>query len=120
MVSDKKGICEEGMVNEKIVCIIPSNKMYMEQNEAVMCFVMVQHAMHRQYQLHSKLKQFGKRGEDAIQKGLNQLHILNTFYPVDEKKLSDKEKSIVLNSFMFLTKKRDSTIRACAYADGRK
>ena len=37
-------------------------------------------SLHRQYPLHSELKQCGKRGEDAIQKELNQQHMFNTFY----------------------------------------
>ena len=46
--------------------------------------------------------------------------MFNTFYLVDEKDLSDEEKNKALNLLMFLTEKRDSTMKACACADGRK
>ena len=43
--------------------------------------------------------------------------MLDTFYPVDEKDLSDEEKKKVLTSLMILAEERDSTIKACACTD---
>ena len=48
------------------------------------------------------------------------LHMLNTFYPMDKDDPSDEEKKKALNSLMFLTEKKDSTIKACACSDGQK
>ena len=43
--------------------------------------------------------------------------MLNMLYPVDEKDLSDEEKNKAMSSLMFLTEKRDGTIKLMNWID---
>ena len=51
---------------------------------------------------------------------LSYLHLLKVFYPVDNDKLTEEYKQRATASLMFLAEKRDETIKARAFADGRK
>ena len=116
---DEKGTYNKATINEEL-CLFSRNKeMSTEHTEVVMNFLMVQNALQRQDQLCSGLKQFGRRGEHAVKKELNQLQMLDTFYPVYEKDLSHEEKK-TLTLLIFLTEKKDSTIKALACTDGQK
>jgi hypothetical protein len=58
-----------------------------------------------QLSMKAGLKQFGKHGEDAVSKELNQLHLRDTFQPIDPKKLSAEERKTSWNPICFLKKK---------------
>ena len=62
------------------------------------------------------MKLFGKQGEDAITKELKQLNYMHTFEPIDANSLAADEKEGIA-SLMFLTEKRDGTIKAWSCAD---
>ena len=48
------------------------------------------------------------------------MHLLQAFSPLDATKLSGEEKSKAISSLMFITEKRDGTIKARACAVGQK
>ena len=73
-----------------------------------------------QHNLNKGLKLYGKEGEEATQKESQQLHDMETFEPVDPKILTYEEKRKAIASLMFLTEKRDGSIKAWACADGQK
>jgi hypothetical protein len=51
-----------------------------------------------QLSMKAGLKRFSKKGEAALSKKLNQLHLLETFEPVDSMQLSSKERKKVMES----------------------
>ncbi|MGC9294940.1 MAG: hypothetical protein ACP5E8_06680, partial [Thermoplasmata archaeon] len=65
----------------------------------------------QQYILQKGLKKFKKAGEDAASKELEQLHKRNCFTPMDVTKLSPEEKRKTMEALMFLTEKRDKSIK---------
>jgi hypothetical protein len=79
----------------------------------------VHHAM-TQHSLNKGLRNFQKEGENAVEKELEQLHMKETFAPVNEGDLTAKQKKSALESLMFLKEKRDGSIKGRACADGRK
>ena len=68
----------------------------------------------------ANLKKFGKPGDKAILKDLNQLHDMKTFIPLDPKKLTIEDILKALSSLMFLVEKLDGAIKAITCADGIK
>jgi hypothetical protein len=66
------------------------------------------------------LKQLGKKGEDAVSKELNQLHLQEIFEPVDSMQLSSKERKKVMESHLFLKHKRDDSIKGRMVVGGNK
>jgi hypothetical protein len=79
----------------------------------------VHHAMTK-YSLNKGLRKFQKEGEKAVEKELEQLHMKETFAPVNEGDLTEKQKKSDLESLMFLKEKRDGSIKGRSCADGRK
>jgi hypothetical protein len=73
-----------------------------------------------QLSMKAGLKQFGKHGEDGVSKELNQLHLRDTFEPIDPKKLTADERKNVMESHLFLKEKRDGTIKGRMVAGGNK
>jgi hypothetical protein len=73
-----------------------------------------------QVSLKSKLKLCGEDSRSAAEAGVKQLHWRNSFQPVHWKYLSEKEKTMVLESHMFITKKRDGNLKARKVAGGNK
>lgn len=71
------------------------------------------------FSLRAGLRKFGQLGEAAVSKELNQFNVLQTFTPLDATKLSPDQRKSALASLMFLTEKRNGTIKARACADGR-
>jgi hypothetical protein len=65
----------------------------------------VHHAMN-QYSLNRGLRKFREKGEKAVEKELGQLHMKETFSPVQVKYLSPVQKKGALESLMFLKEKR--------------
>ena len=59
---------------------------------------------------------FGEKGKKATTKELDQLHQRNCFMPIDVSKLTASEKKKAQEALMFLTEKRDGTIKGrCVY-----
>jgi hypothetical protein len=79
----------------------------------------VHHAM-TQYSLNKGLRKFREKGEKTVEKELGQLHMKETFSPVQVKDLSPVQKKGALESLVFLKEKRDGSIKGRACADGRK
>jgi hypothetical protein len=73
-----------------------------------------------QYSLNRGLRKFKVKGEQAVEKELEQLHLKETFAPVEVKDLTPTQKKAALESLMFLKEKRDGSIKGRACADGRK
>jgi hypothetical protein len=71
-------------------------------------------------ELNKGEKVFGKRASDGAMKEMEQLHMRNTFLPMDASKLNYQEKNKALESLIFLKEKKDGTIKGRACADGRK
>ena len=60
-----------------------------------------------QLSMKAGLKRWGNKGKQAVSKELLQLHMRDTFRPIDPKTLSKNEYDKVLESHMFLKQKRD-------------
>ena len=73
-----------------------------------------------QYNLHQGLKIFGKKEEAATSKELKQIHEMNALIPLNAEDLSEEVKKKAMASLIFLTEKRDGSIKARQCADGRK
>ena len=81
------------------------------------------HVMHYTMKhLYMKLgiKRFGTRGVDSVSKELKQMHLCNTFKPLDPHTLSKEEYYEVLESDLFLKENRDKPIKLSMVADGSK
>ena len=70
------------------------------------------------FSLASGLKKFGDRGEAAVTKELSQFNVLNAFVPLDATTLTYEQRKNALASLIFLTEKRDGTVKARACANG--
>lgn len=70
------------------------------------------------FSLNSGLKKFGERGEEAVTKELSQFNVLNAFVPLDASTLTYDQRKHALASLIFLTEKRDGTVKARACANG--
>ena len=66
------------------------------------------------------LKVFGEKGEDAIQKELQQIHDMEGFQPKHWYELTKEERADALKYLMYLKEKRDGRIKGRGCADGRK
>ena len=60
------------------------------------------------------------RGEEAIKKELEQLHILKAFMSINGPTLTETEKLRAISSLMFLTETWNGTIKVRACVGGRK
>ncbi|MGL4349163.1 MAG: reverse transcriptase domain-containing protein, partial [Plesiomonas shigelloides] len=65
------------------------------------------------------LKLYGARGTDAAGKELDQLHSRCCFTPRDVSTMTAEEKAKALEALMFLTEKRDKSIKARMVANGK-
>jgi hypothetical protein len=84
------------------------------QEEALLGFVFTQVSMKR------GLRMFGRRGEEAVEAELQQLHDRRVIEPVKAESLSQEEKHKALGYLMFLKEKRTGKIKGRGCADGRK
>jgi Reverse transcriptase (RNA-dependent DNA polymerase) len=66
------------------------------------------------------IKEFGDAGIDAVLQEMKQLHDRKVIAPKHEKELSPEEKRAALQYLMFLSEKRNGTIKGRGCADGRK
>jgi len=80
-----------------------------EEELGVMAYILMQ------YNLKLGLRKFGTRGEKAALKEMTQLHIIDTWTPMDAGKLSREQRMRALSSLLFLKEKRTEDIkgRAC-------
>ena len=81
--------------------------------EHVLGVVMVQ-----QFSLKAGMAKFGDCTKTAVTKELTQLHDMETYVPMDPKKMTRQQKVEALNSFMLLVEKWDGHIKSRACADG--
>lgn len=82
--------------------------------EPLLATVLTQHGV------NSGLKLFGKTGESAVRKELQQLHDRGVISPRSGLSLTPSERYGALKYLMFLKEKRDGTIKGRGCADGRK
>jgi hypothetical protein len=73
-----------------------------------------------QYGLKAGLKVFGKDGEAATEKEMKQMLSREVFEEIEYDSLSNEDKRYALPILLFLTRKRDGTVKGRACADGRK
>ena len=64
-----------------------------------------------QLSLKAGLKKWKECGETAVSKEVEQLHNRESFNPVHMKDLTPEQRKQVLESHLFLTEKRDKTIK---------
>ena len=74
----------------------------------------------QQYLLKQGLQRFGEKGQEAARKELDQLCKRNCFVPVGVKELTPSERKKAQSSLMFLSEKRDGTVKGRMVYDGRK
>ena len=65
----------------------------------------------QQLSLNKGLKKFGNKGRDAAYKELHQTHNRIVFKPVDVNSLTPEERKKAMESLMFLTKKRNESMK---------
>ena len=75
--------------------------------------------MMTQLNVKEGIRQFGKRGNKALTKELNQLHEQQALMPKKKEGMSYEERKKALRYLMFIKEKRDGTIKARGCADGR-
>jgi hypothetical protein len=73
----------------------------------------------QQYILQKGLKVFGDRGKEAGRKEIGQLHDRQCFNPILVSELNEKEKKKALEALMFLTEKRDGSVKGRMVANGK-
>ena len=73
----------------------------------------------QQYIFEKGLKKFKQRGSDAAAKELDQLHRRNCFSPLDVSKMTPQEKRKAMEALMFLTEKRDNTVKGRMVYNGK-
>ena len=69
-------------------------------------------ALVQAHRLKKGLKVFGTKGRNAVQKEMQQHHDMETYYPVDPTKLSEKERRGAIEALMTLVRKRHGRIKA--------
>ena len=77
-------------------------------------------AMAQQYHVNKGLKVFGDKGREAVMKEMKQLDDLEVIQPRNWNELTAEERRSALPYLMFLTEKRDESIKARGCADGSK
>jgi Reverse transcriptase (RNA-dependent DNA polymerase) len=73
----------------------------------------------QQHMLHKGLKVWGERGSTAASKEMNQLHDRNCFSPVSVADMTPQERAKAMEMLMFLTEKRDESIKGRAVYNGK-
>jgi hypothetical protein len=71
-----------------------------------------------QYNPKPGLRKFGARGVNAAVKELTQLHIMDTWTPLEVSKISREQRMRALSSLMFLKEKRTGDIKGQACING--
>ena len=70
------------------------------------------------FSLKQGIKKFEQRGKDAVFKEMKQLHQRICFRPISVYDMTPQERRRAMQSLIFLTEKRDGTIKARTCADG--
>ena len=78
------------------------------------------HYVMTQMSMKAGMKHFGERGEKGVSSELKQLHLRETFDPVDPKSLTKEEYDQTLESHLFLKEKRDLSVKGRLVAGGDK
>ena len=87
-----------------------------EEIEAhILGVIMVEH-----YSMKKGIDLFGDRAEIAVTKELKKVNDMNTYEPKHAQDLTNKERKEALASLLFITEKRDDTIKARLVGDGSK
>ena len=73
-----------------------------------------------QVSLKAALKKWGKEAEESVGKEMKQLHWRNSFKPLHYKSLTSGQRKQVLESHIFVEKKRDGVLKARTVAGGNK
>jgi len=71
-----------------------------------------------QYNLKPGLRKFGARGASAVVKELTQLHIMDTWTPLEVSKISREQQMCTLPSLVFLKEKRTGDVKGRACING--
>ena len=77
--------------------------------------IMVEH-----YSIKKGIDLFGDCAETAVTKELKKINDMNTYKPKHVQDLTNKERKEALASLLFITEKRDDTIKARLVGDGSK
>ena len=72
----------------------------------------------QRYTLKKSMMKFGNRGRQAAQSELSQLNDRMVFTPIHRRDITNEEIRKSMESLMFLTEKRDGTVKARACANG--
>ena len=70
------------------------------------------------YNLKQGIIKFGNRGKAAAMKEMRQLHNRDVFRPIDPNTMTPSEQKKLLESLIFITEKRDGTVKAQTCANG--
>jgi hypothetical protein len=73
----------------------------------------------QQYMLQKGLKVFGEKGHDASKKKINQLHKRTCFAALKVKEMKPSERKKVQMALMFLTEKRDKSVKGRMVYNGK-
>ena len=94
----------------------PLEKMTEEQSDAhIVGVIFAQH-----FSLKKGLELFGEKADAAVQKELNQIHVMDTHETVHKTDLTIEDRKKPLVSLTFITEKRNGDIKARKVADGSK
>jgi hypothetical protein len=94
----------------------PQNTLEYDGDEAVI----LARAFAQTYSLMKGIKKFGTVGEEAVFAEIKQLHDRECFRPIHANDMTPEMRRQAMESIMFLTEKRDGTIKARNVTDGRK
>jgi hypothetical protein len=103
-------------VNHVVTQKKPTNTLEYDSDEAVI----LARAFAQTYSLSKGIKKFGTAGEEAVLTEMNQLHNRGCFRPKNVDEMTNEIRRQAMGSIMFLTEKRDGSIKARNVADGRK
>ena len=92
---------------------------HMSLNKGQSCYHVVHYTM-TQLSMKAGIKRWENKGKQAVSKELSQLHMRDTFRPINSKTLSKTKYDQVLESHLFLKQKRDHSIKGRMAADGNK
>ena len=70
------------------------------------------------YSLKQGIKKFGMKGRNAAFKEMKQIHDRVVFIPINVNNMTDQERKRAMESLIFLSEKRDGTIKARTCANG--
>jgi hypothetical protein len=70
------------------------------------------------YSLKQGIKKFGEQGIEAVHKEMKQIHDRGVFEPIGIEEMTKLERKRAMESLIFLTEKRDETVKARVCANG--